>query len=106
MRGLLITICIAVCLWPAGCGGVPLEVQEAMRQQAEELEQIRTAHRAGVDVLFAQIRQLQLFILAEKERGLRGKYARGPRAVPVINLDIGVEINLHPNTAVAAVAKR
>ncbi len=68
-------------LWLAACGGVPLEVQEAMRQQAGELQQIRAAHRAGVDVLFAQIRQLQLFILAEKERTLQRKDARGPRAV-------------------------
>ena len=81
MRRTGIIILTLATLWLAGCGGMPLEVEQAMRQQAAELEQIRKAHRAGVDVLFAQIRQLQLFILAEKERALRGKYARGPRAV-------------------------
>ncbi len=81
MRRTGIILLTLATLWLAGCGGMPLEVQQAMRQQAAELEQIRKAHRAGVDVLFAQIRQLQLFILAEKERALRGKYARGPRAV-------------------------
>ena len=81
MRQTSIILFAAAALWLTGCGGILLEVEQAMRQQAAELEQIRKAHRAGVDVLFAQIRQLQLFILAEKERALRGKYARGPQAV-------------------------
>ena len=81
MQRTRITIFTLAALWLSACGGMPLEVEQAMRQQAAELEQIRKAHRAGVDLLFAQIRQLQLFILAEKERGLRNKYARGPRAV-------------------------
>ena len=76
-----ISIFTLATLWLAGCGGMPLEVEQAMRQQAAELEQIRKVHHAGVDVLFAQIRQLQLFILAEKERALRGRYARGPQAM-------------------------
>ena len=81
MQRTRIIIATLAALWLAGCGGVPLEVRQAMRQQAAELKQIRAAHRSGVDMLFAQIRQLQLFILAEKERSLRRKYARGPRAV-------------------------
>ncbi len=81
MRSIRINITALAFIGLVGCGGVPLEVEEAMRQQAAELQQIRAAHRDGVDVLFAQIRQLQLFILAEKERTLRRKYARGPRAI-------------------------
>ena len=81
MRSIRINITALAFIGLVGCGGVPLEVEEAMRQQAAELQQIRTVHRAGVDVLFTQIRQLQLFILAQKERALRRKYARGPRAM-------------------------
>ena len=83
MHSIRVNIFLPALIGLVGCGGVPLEVEEAMRQQAAELQQIRAAHRDGVDVLFTQIRQLQLFILAEKERALRGRYARGPRAVPL-----------------------
>ena len=81
MHSIRINITALAFIGLVGCGGVPLEAEEAMRQQAAELQQIRTVHRAGADVLFTQIRQLRLFILAEKERAVRRKYARGPRAI-------------------------
>jgi len=65
----------------AGCARVPVEVRTAMEKQAAELELIRAKHRESIDVLFAQIRKLQLHILDELEKVYLEKYAAGPRAV-------------------------
>jgi len=65
-----------------GCGErVPIEVKTAMEKQAAELTQIRANYKSGVDALFAQIRVLQLAILAEQEQRIRQKYTVGPRTV-------------------------
>jgi hypothetical protein len=65
----------------AGCARVPVEVRTAMEKQAAELELIRAKHRESIDVLFAQIRRLQLHILDELEKVYLEKYAAGPRVV-------------------------
>lgn len=64
------------------CGErVPIEVKTAMEKQAAELAQIRSSYKSSVDALFAQIRLLQLAILAEQEQRIRQKYTVGPRVV-------------------------
>jgi len=64
------------------CGErVPVEVKTAMEKQAAELQQIRSAYKSSVDVLFAQIRVLQLAVLEENEERLRQKYTIGLRVV-------------------------
>ena len=60
---------------------VPVEVQQAMKKQADELKQIRANYKSAVDVLFAQIRILQLAILDEKEKQMRLKYTIGPKVI-------------------------
>jgi hypothetical protein len=65
-----------------GCGErVPVEVKTAMEKQAAELQQIRASYKSSVDALFAQIRLLQIAILAEKERQIRQKYTIGPKVI-------------------------
>lgn len=64
------------------CGErVPVEVKTAMEKQAVELQQIRDSYKSSVDALFAQIRLLQLAILAEQEQRIRRKYTVGPRTI-------------------------
>jgi hypothetical protein len=81
MRQLLSIPLVLFLLASAGCGRVPEEVKTAMEKQAEELKQIKAKHRKSVDILFEQIRVLQLFILDELEKKYQQQYARGPRAV-------------------------
>jgi len=78
-RGLLLPVVLLGLA--AGCARVPVEVRTAMEKQAAELELIRSKHRESIDVLFAQIRRLQLHILDELEKVYLEKYAAGPRAV-------------------------
>jgi hypothetical protein len=83
-----------------GCGRVPIEVRTAMQKQAAELQQIRTAHRDVLDMLFAQIRTLQLFILKEKEAEMYRRYASGPKIVKLEDGKDGM-IYTDPSTAKA-----
>jgi len=78
-RGLLLPVILLGLA--AGCARVPVEVRTAMEKQAAELELIRAKHRESIDVLFAQIRRLQLHILDELEKVYLEKYAAGPRVV-------------------------
>jgi len=71
----------ALLMLSAGCARVPVEVRTAMERQAAELRLIREKHRESVDLLFAQIHTLQLFILNDLEKLHQEKYARGPRVV-------------------------
>jgi predicted small lipoprotein YifL len=65
-----------------GCGErVPVEIQQAMKKQADELQQVRMNYKSAVDILFAQIRVLQLSILDEKEKQIRQKYTIGRKIV-------------------------
>src|SRR5262245_39493358 len=77
-----IAILVVLFLTLCGCGErLPVEVKTAMEKQAAELKQIRETYKPGVDALFAQIRVLQLAILADKEQTIRQKYTIGPRTI-------------------------
>jgi hypothetical protein len=76
-RMILVVLLVLV---STGCARVPVEVKTAMEKQAKELQQIKEKHRESVDILFAQIRTLQLYILNEKEKEFQQRYARGPKA--------------------------
>lgn len=66
----------------AGCGGrVPEEVKTAMLKQKLELEEIKAKYRDSVDILFGQIRTLQLAIIAQKEEEFRQRYAIGCKMI-------------------------
>lgn len=73
---------VVFCLLAASnCGRAPTELTTAMEKQADELRQIRAMHRESVDILFAQIRALQRFILEEQEKQFQQRYAHGPQTV-------------------------
>jgi hypothetical protein len=80
-KGIPILLLLVLPLF-TGCGErVPVEVKTAMEKQAAELAQIRSSYKSSVDALFAQIRVLQIAILAEQEQRIRRKYTIGPRVV-------------------------
>jgi hypothetical protein len=82
MKKVLLLLVLLVLPRFAGCGErVPVEVKTAMEKQAAELAQIRSSYKSSVDALFAQIRVLQIAILAEQEQRIRRKYTVGPRVI-------------------------
>lgn len=81
-KRVLTLLLVSVTCFLTACGEhVPTEVQTAMQKQAAELQQIRANYKASVDILFAQIRVLQLAVLDQKEQQIRQKYTIGPRVV-------------------------
>lgn len=80
-RGLPILLLLFMPLFTACGERVPIEVKTAMEKQAAELAQIRASYKSSVDALFAQIRVLQIAILAEQEQRIRRKYTIGPRNI-------------------------
>jgi hypothetical protein len=82
MKKALLSVLLLLLPLLSGCGErVPIEVKTAMEKQAEELAQIRASYKSSVDALFAQIRVLQVAILAEQEKRIRQKYTIGPRVI-------------------------
>ena len=69
----------------SGCARVPVEVRQAMEKQTRELQEIQLKYHEAVDILFAQIKKLQNFILVEKEKEFKRRYARGPKVVKLVD---------------------
>lgn len=60
---------------------MPEEVKTAMAKQALELQEIKSKYKESVDILFEQIRTLQLAIIDQKEEDYRQRYKIGCKMI-------------------------